>query len=94
MDGLVAYLKRNFNFVLFDTPPILAVSDALAMGPMMDAIVLVARGGQTPIPALKQAKQKLDTHKLKILGIILNGVDLIEQDGYYARQYYHYARPE
>lgn len=94
MDGLVAQLKRTYDFVLFDTPPILAVSDALAMGPMVDAIVMVVRGGQTPIPALKQAKQKLDAHKLKCLGIILNGVDLIEQDGYYAREYYHYSRPE
>jgi succinoglycan biosynthesis transport protein ExoP len=94
MDNLVAYLKRNFDFVLFDTPPILAVSDALAMGPMADAIILVARGGQTPIQALKQAKQKLDAHKLKCLGVILNGVDLLEQEGYYARQYYHYSKPE
>jgi len=94
MDGFVAYLKKNFDFILFDAPPILAVSDALAMGPMVDAIILVARGGQTPIPALKQAQQKLDAHKLKSLGIILNGVDLIEQDGYYARQYYQYAKPE
>jgi succinoglycan biosynthesis transport protein ExoP len=94
MDALVAYLKRSFDFVLFDTPPLLAVSDALAMGPMADAIILVARGGQTPIPALKQAKQKLDAHKLKCLGVILNGVDLLEQDGYYAKQYYHYSKPE
>jgi succinoglycan biosynthesis transport protein ExoP len=94
MDTLVAYLKRSFDFVLFDAPPILAVSDALAMGPMADAIILVARGGQTPIPALKQAKQKLDAHKLKCLGIILNGIDLVEQDGYYAKQYYHYSKPE
>ena len=94
MDGLVAYLKRNYSFVLFDAPPVLAVSDALAMGPMMDAIILVARGGQTPIPALKQARQKLDAHKLKSLGIILNGVDLLEQDGYYARQYYQYSKPD
>ena len=94
MDSLVAYLKRSFDFVLFDTPPLLAVSDALAMGPMADAIILVARGGQTPIPALKQAKQKLDAHKLKCLGVILNGVDLLEQDGYYAKQYYHYSKPE
>jgi succinoglycan biosynthesis transport protein ExoP len=94
MDTLVAYLKRSFDFVLFDTPPLLAVSDALAMGPMADAIILVARGGQTPIPALKQAKQKLDAHKLKCLGVILNGVDLVEQDGYYALQYYHYSKPE
>jgi len=94
MDTLIAYLKRSFDFVLFDTPPLLAVSDALAMGPMADAIILVARGGQTPIPALKQTKQKLDAHKLKCLGVILNGVDLVEQDGYYARQYYHYSKPE
>lgn len=92
MDQLVAYLKRNFDFVLFDTPPILAVSDALALGPMAEAIILIARGGQTPIPALKQAKQKLDAHKLKCLGVILNGVDLVEQDGYYAKQYYSYSK--
>jgi len=94
MDSLIAYLKRSFDFVLFDAPPILAVSDALAMGPMADAIVLVARGGQTPIPALKQAKQKLDAHRLKCLGVILNGVDIVEQDGYYAQQYYHYSKSD
>jgi protein-tyrosine kinase len=94
MDVLVAFLRRSFDFILFDTPPVLAVSDALAMGPMADAIVLVVRGGQTPIPALKQAKQKLDAHKLKCLGVILNGIDIIEQDGYYAMQYYHYSKPE
>jgi len=92
MDNLVAFLKKNFDFILFDTPPILAVSDALAMGPMVDAIILVARGGHTPIQAMKQAKQKLDVHKLKCQGVIINGVDLVEQDGYYARQYYHYSR--
>ena len=94
MDNLIAFLKKSFDFVLFDSPPILAVSDALAMGPMADTIILVVRGGHTPIQALKQAKQKLDIHKLKCLGIIINGVDLLEQDGYYARQYYHYSNPE
>jgi succinoglycan biosynthesis transport protein ExoP len=94
MVSFIAFLKKKFDYVLFDTPPLLAVSDALAMGPMADAIILVARGGQTPIPAIKQAKQKLDAHNLKCLGVILNGVDLLEQDGYYAKQYYHYSKPE
>jgi len=94
MDTYISYLKKNYDFVLFDTPPLLAVSDALAMGPMTDAIVLVARSGQTPMPAMKQAKQKLDAHKLKCLGVILNGVDLFEQDGYYAKQYYNYSKAE
>lgn len=94
MDLLVAYLKRNYDFVMFDSPPILAVSDTMALGPMADTIVIVVRGGQTPVPALKQARAKLDAHKLKCLGVILNGIDMIEEEGYYARQYYNYTKPE
>jgi capsular exopolysaccharide synthesis family protein len=91
LNNLVATLKQTFDFVLIDAPPLLAVSDALAMGSIVDRVILVARGGQTPMRAMKQAKQKLDAHKLNCMGVILNGVDLIEQDGYYARQYYHYS---
>ena len=94
MDMLVAYLKRSYDFVMFDTPPILAVSDTLALGPMADTIILIVRGGTTPIQALKQARIKLDAHKLKCLGVVLNGVDMIEEDGYYSRQYYSYTKAE
>jgi capsular exopolysaccharide synthesis family protein len=90
MGKLITFLKQSFDYILFDTPPILAVSDALAMGSLADAIILICRGGNTPMQAMKQAKQKLDAHDLKCLGVILNGVNLIEQDNYYARQYYHY----
>jgi capsular exopolysaccharide synthesis family protein len=91
---LVSFLRQSFDYILFDTPPLLAVSDAAAMGPMIDGVILVTRGGQTPIPALKQAKQKLDTHNIKCIGVILNGIDLVEQDGYYAKQYYNYSKAE
>jgi polysaccharide biosynthesis transport protein len=94
MDSLIAFLKKNYDYILIDAPPLLAVSDALAMGPMVDGVILVARGGQTPMPALKQAKAKLDAHKLKCLGVIINGVNLVEQDGYYAKQYYQYSKAE
>lgn len=94
MDMLVAYLKRSYDFVMFDAPPILAVSDTMALGPMADTVILVVRGGRTPLQALKQARAKLDVHKLKCLGVILNGVDMIEEDGYYSRQYYSYTKPE
>ncbi len=92
MDGLAAFLRRTFDYVLFDAPPLLVVSDAIAMAPAVDGIVLVAWSRRTPLKALKQAKQKLDTHRLKCLGVILNSVDLVEQDGYYAHQYYHYYK--
>jgi len=94
VDALMAFLKRSFDYILLDAPPLLAVSDALALGPIIDGIILVARGGQTPISALKQAKQKIDAHKLRCLGVIINGVNLVEQDGYYAKQYYQYSKQE
>ena len=94
VDALMAFLKRSYDYILLDAPPLLAVSDALALGPMIDGVILVARGGQTPVPALKQAKQKLDAHKLKCLGVVINGVNLVEQDGYYAKQYYQYSKAE
>ena len=85
MKNLVMSLRNLFEYILFDTPPILAVSDALAIGSMADGVILIVRGEQTPIQAMKQAKQKLDAHKLNSLGVIL-----IEQYGYYAKEYYHY----
>lgn len=94
MDNLIANLREVFDYVLIDTPPILAVSDALALGPMVDGVILLARGGHTPKQALKQAKQKLDAHNIKCIGAILNGVNLVEQDGYYAKQYLHYYKSD
>ncbi|MFC2160408.1 GumC family protein [Acidobacteriota bacterium] len=94
MNNLISCLRETFDYVLIDTPPILAVSDALALSPLVDGVILVARAGSTPKRALKQAKEKLDTHKFNCFGVILNGVNLIEQDGYYARQYYHYSNTD
>jgi polysaccharide biosynthesis transport protein len=91
MKELLEALKSNSDYIFLDTPPILAVSDALALGQLVDAAIVVARGGQTPIAALKRAKEKLDTHKIKCMGVVLNDVDMLEEDGYYAREYYHYA---
>ncbi|MGB9835686.1 MAG: GumC family protein [Candidatus Saccharicenans sp.] len=93
MKAFCSYLKQNFDYVLFDSPPILAVSDALVLSRLADGLILVVRAGQTPISALKQARSRIEGHRINLLGVIINGVSLLEQDGYYAKQYYHYARP-
>jgi len=93
MRAFINFLKQQFDFILFDSPPILAVSDALVLGKQVDGLIMVVRAGQTPISALKQARNKIENHKINCLGVIINGVSLIEQDGYYARQYYHYSKP-
>jgi capsular exopolysaccharide synthesis family protein len=93
MKAFISYLKQQFDYVLLDSAPLLAVSDALLLGKLVDGVILVIRGGQTPVSALKQVRQKMEAHHLDCLGVIINGVSLVEQDGYYARQYYSYAKP-
>ncbi len=90
MSDLIDALKARFDYVLIDTPPVFVVSDAVALGPVVDAVVLVAFGGQTPIQALRQAKQKLDAHRIACLGVILNGAEVVEREVYYARSYHRY----
>lgn len=93
MKAFISFLKQQFDFVLFDSPPVLAVSDALVLGKQLDGLILVVRAGQTPLNALKQARNKIEAHRINCLGVIINGVSLLEQEGYYARQYYHYSKP-
>jgi capsular exopolysaccharide synthesis family protein len=90
MAYLIDTLKKHFDYVLFDTPPILAVSDAIAMGPHIDGVILVAWGGKTPRDALKRAAEKLETHKIKCLGVIINNIDVEGPDYNFLRQYYKF----
>jgi capsular exopolysaccharide synthesis family protein len=93
MANLVDSLKLHFDYILFDTPPILPVSDAIVLGPKVDGVILVARGSRTSGDALRQAKEKLEIHKIKCVGVVLNNIHLDGHNYYYMRQYYHYYGP-
>jgi capsular exopolysaccharide synthesis family protein len=90
MGSLIESLKQWFDFILFDSPPVLSVSDAVVLGPKIDGVILVVWGGKTAREALKQAKEKLDMLKVKCLGVVINNIDIQEHDYYYMHHYYHY----
>jgi polysaccharide biosynthesis transport protein len=95
MAALLTELRKVFDFVLIDTPPALAVSDAVVMGPYLDGAILVVRGGQTSRDALRSAREMLDRHKIKTVGVIINDVRVRDYDYYYMGRYYkYYGRPE
>lgn len=95
MAKLIDRLKKNHDFILVDTPPMLAVSDAVVLGPRLDGAIMVVRGGKTPREALKQAREKLDAHKIKGIGVIINHVQMRDFDYYYTDTYYKgYGRVE
>jgi len=79
-------LKERFDFVLVDSPPVMPVSDAIVLSTMVDGVVYVVRGQETPKNTVKAAISQLkNDHQAKILGVLLNRVDVraAEYDDYY-----------
>ena len=72
---LVNLLKRDYDFVLVDTPPVLPIADARIIGQVADGVVLVARAGQTSRDAAAAAYERLAADGSKVLGLILNDWD-------------------
>ncbi len=76
MKQLVQELKQRFDFVLLDTPPVLAVVDAVMAAAAADAAVMVVRVNKTTRKALSGAIQALTKSKAGIIGIVYNEMDI------------------
>ena len=75
LTDLFAKLKTQFDMVLIDTPPMLQMADARLVGRVADAVVLVARAGQTTRDAILAAYQRFSEDRIRVLGTILNDWD-------------------
>lgn len=92
MQELLEELKKDYDFILIDAPPALGVSDARILGKISDGIMVVIMAGKTNREAALEVKDELERAGEKIVGFVLNGVDLSHQ--YYRHRfyyYYHYA---
>jgi capsular exopolysaccharide synthesis family protein len=87
---IVARLQEQYDYLLFDTPPVNAVTDPIVLSRLMDGLILVVQAGKTTRNAVINAKEQLEEKGANILGCVLNGVDL-KRDPYYNRHYYGYS---
>lgn len=71
---LIDELKRRFDVILFDSPPVLPITDASLLCPNVDGVVMVYEAGRTARSALLRAKIQLESAGAKILGVILNHI--------------------
>jgi succinoglycan biosynthesis transport protein ExoP len=96
MFNLVRSLETVYDFVIIDSPPILAVTDSLVLSRYVDGVVMVVRGATTPRRVVQDAKSRLTNVGAKLLGVILNDVDIRGGDYYYYNKYYYsyYTRDE
>jgi capsular exopolysaccharide synthesis family protein len=103
---LIDLLRDQYDFVLIDTPPVLAVSDANAVAPRVDGVLFVIKVSKNGRPDAERAKQMLQTLRVNVLGVIVNRVGQGTRLGYeyesspygyhygYGRQQGYYADEE
>lgn len=72
METLISNLVTLYDIILFDTPPVLAVTDAQILANWCDGSVMVVRSKQTEYDAANKAKELLETGKARLLGVVLN----------------------
>jgi capsular exopolysaccharide synthesis family protein len=70
---IIEALKQRADIVLFDAPPVIAVTDAMVLGTRVDGMVLVVNAGQTRREHAKRAKEQLEKLNIRIVGAVLNG---------------------
>ena len=87
MRQVVEALRTHYEWVLIDTPPILAMADTPVLCPLVDGVVLVIGAEVSGRPAIQRAVDQIQGVGGKIIGVVLNKVDL-ERNSYYYSQYY------
>ncbi len=92
MENLLAEARAEYDFVLLDTPPVLAVTDASVLGRLADAAVLVIRYGSAQKQVVRRCIDLLERSGTRLLGVAVNVVDFSspEYEEYYGRKYYEY----
>lgn len=79
--------SRHFSYIVIDSPPLLSVTDAVVVSPQVDGVLLVIRGKETPKDAARKARNHLASVGARILGTLVNDVDVDESRyGYYDYQ--------
>ncbi len=81
--------KNNFDFIILDTPPVIAVTDAQVLSSMVGGVLLVIAAGQAEIAGTQKAKELLELVKANIVGVVLNKAQSSSSKNYAFYQYYY-----
>ena len=90
MAGLLKRLQKHYTHVVIDSPPITSFTDGVLIASMVDGVILVVHSGKSSRQVVRRAKMLLQDVGSRILGVVLNNVNLRSQDNYhYYQTYYH-----
>jgi len=91
MKELIQELKHRYEFVFYDSPPLLGVSDASILASEMDMVLQVIQYRRYPQPMTLRAKQMILKVGGNLIGIVLNNINMSQDENYYYYSgYYEY----
>ena len=92
-ENMMEELRKEFEVVIFDTAPVLAVDDTPSLAPKVDGTLVLYRAGRTSCRLMRNSLEALYSRNAKVLGIIFNGVDPKQPEyGYYKYTEYYYSK--
>ncbi|WCG04773.1 CpsD/CapB family tyrosine-protein kinase [Vagococcus lutrae] len=83
MGQVMEQLRESYDLIIFDMPPVVAVTDAQIMSSLVDGTMLVVREGVSDKRAIIKAQQLLDMVNANLLGVVYNGATKATDQGYY-----------
>ncbi len=91
MAEILHHLRARFDHIVLDSPPMLMVTDATVLSTLVDGVILVVESGVTVRGALLRAHSLIDSAGGRLLGVVMNKVDLRHDAYYYSSRarYYH-----
>jgi succinoglycan biosynthesis transport protein ExoP len=88
MEDMLAQWRTEYDHIILDSSPVLAVSDTLSLAPQVDAAFILVRSGVTRKKALLRVREQLRRANARVLGTIINDVDLRLENYYtYSKRY-------
>jgi polysaccharide biosynthesis transport protein len=90
MKELIRDLKRRYDWVFFDSPPMMGVSDASILASEVDMVLQVIQYRRYPQPMTIRAKQMIEKVGGNLLGIVLNNISMASDENYYYYSGYYY----
>ncbi|MGB2601487.1 MAG: CpsD/CapB family tyrosine-protein kinase, partial [Candidatus Omnitrophota bacterium] len=93
MEELLLELGKCYDRIIIDTPPVLAVTDAVILSAKVDGVILVVKAGEANRNAVLKTKELIESMKTSnLIGAILNMVETGKTSGYYYYYYHHYGK--
>lgn len=99
MSELISLLNERFDVIVWDSPPLMTVTDSLILSKILDGTIIVTKAGKTTYDivdrGLKFLKGRRETDiETRVLGIVINGFDVKKSDQYYYQYYNYYPASE